>query len=172
MSKVYWITGLSGAGKTTLGSFLTKSLRDIGKNVIFLDGDVLRECLDIAYNNSRSDRLNLALKYSKLSRMLASQGATVVIATISLFKEVHKWNRENIEDYIEIFLDVPISELINRDPKGLYKKALSGEIKNVAGLDMNVDYPSKPNFHMKFEDQQTVEELTHLILSTDHQIKF
>ena len=57
-------------------------------------------------------------------------------------------------------------------PKGLYKKALSGEIKNVAGLDMNVDYPSKPNFHMKFEDQQTVEELTHLILSTDHQIKF
>ena len=106
---VVWITGLSGSGKTTLAKKISNDLRSGGWTVVLLDGDVLREALGIETQHNREDRLAIAKKYSSICQMLASQGLVVVIATISLFKEIHYWNRRNLPGYIEIFLKVPMS---------------------------------------------------------------
>ena len=138
---VVWITGLSGAGKTTLAEKISSDLRSSGWTVVLLDGDVLREALGIEMQHNTEDRLALAKKYSRICQMLASQGFIVVIATISLFREIHYWNRQNLPGYIEIFLKVPMSELKRRDPKGIYEKFQNGKVKNVSGLDLPVDEP-------------------------------
>ncbi len=137
-SKCYWITGLSATGKTTLSKLLVDSFRASGKVVVHLDGDELRQVLsDEAY--TREERIALGMRYSRLCRLLINQGIDVVISVIGLFKELHRWNKENIPNYIEIFIDTPLEELKKRDPKDIYKRFTSGKIKNVAGLDLKVD---------------------------------
>ena len=165
MSNVIWITGLSASGKTTLATAITQSLRVSGNPAIMLDGDVLRECLDVKKQNSRSDRKKLAYTYSRLARMLSDQGITVVVGTIALFKEIHVWNRENIKGYFEVFLDVPIEELKKRDPKGIYRKYFNGEIKDVAGLDISVDYPVDPHVKISFSKELSRELIASEVLS-------
>lgn len=148
--KVYWITGLSGAGKTTLCRSLVSALRAGGETVVMLDGDELRETLGARTGYSREERVALAWTYSKLCRLIASQGAHVAIATIAMFREVQQWNRENLPGYHEIFLDVPLAELRRRDPKGLYSRFDRGEIRHVAGLDFAVDAPAAPDLHVRW----------------------
>ena len=164
MSKVIWITGLSGSGKTTIATLVTDSIKQSGSPVIMLDGDILRECFGIKSKNNREERLEIAFTYSRLCRMISSQGVTVVIATIALFKEVHCWNRANLKNYYEIFIDTPIEELIKRDPKNIYKRALSGKIKNVAGLDLEVDLPKNPDIHFKFDKKISPQNMKDQIL--------
>ncbi len=155
-SKCYWITGLSATGKTTLSKLLVDSFRASGKVVVHLDGDELRQVLsDEAY--TREERIALGMRYSRLCRLLINQGIDVVISVIGLFKELHRWNKENIPNYIEIFIDTPLEELINRDPKGLYKKYKSGEIKNIAGMDLKVDFPVDPDIHLKWSSDKTID---------------
>jgi adenylylsulfate kinase len=149
---------LSGAGKTTLGKELTKLLRDKGERVVFLDGDQLREVFgesELIHNNHDKDaRLRIAFKYSRLCRIISNQELTVVIATISLFKEIHIWNRDNLTNYFEVLIKVPINELRLRDPKGIYKRFDDGELKNVAGLDLNIDEPKNPNLVFDFNSRE------------------
>ena len=162
--RVFWITGLSASGKTTLGVELTRRVKNYGANVIFLDGDNLRFVLGEVATHSREDRVRLAYTYARLCQMLCEQGVIVVIATVALFSEIHAWNRENLLGYFEIFLDVPISELRKRDPKGIYKQFDEGKIKNVAGLDLKVDFPSKPDLHFLFEPELAVHEMVQTVL--------
>lgn len=120
---VYWITGLSGAGKTTLGSLLYHDLKETGEKVVILDGDELREITnnkDYSYEGRRQ----VAKQYSRICKMLSNQGIDVIICTISMYDEVREWNRRNIENYCEIYIEVPIDELIRRDQKQLYSRAL------------------------------------------------
>lgn len=154
-SRVIWITGLSGAGKSTLSNEVVSKLRDLNMPVILLDGDELREIFGAVATNTknhgREGRIDLAMKYSYLSKLLSDQGFIVVIATISLFHEVHDWNRRNLAGYVEIFLKVPISVLQQRDPKGIYKKYSAGEIQNVAGLDLNIDEPNSSDIVFDYD---------------------
>ena len=90
---------------------------------------------------------------------MSEQGIDVVIAVIGMFKEVYKWNRENIVNYIEIFIDTPISELKNRDPKKLYRDVELGIVKNVAGIDLKIDIPSNPDIHLKWSDKSTIDSM-------------
>jgi cytidine diphosphoramidate kinase len=166
MPNVIWITGLSASGKTTLAKSITKSLKDKGMSVVMLDGDVLRECLDVQKQNSREERKKLAFTYSRLAQMLSLQGVTVVVGTIALFKEIHLWNRENISGYYEIFLNVPIEELRKRDPKGIYKRYFNGEIKDVAGLDISVDYPDNPHLKIDFTRDKTPDVVSKIALDS------
>lgn len=144
--RVIWITGLSGAGKTTLAKALQTSL----PGALLLDGDALREVLDA--NHASYDcksRLSLAMTYARLSKLLAEQGATVIVATISLFHAVHAWNRENIPHYLEVFVDVPEHIRRQRDPKGLYAAhEQHGDQAPMAGLDVAVDLPLQPDVHI------------------------
>jgi len=157
-SRCYWITGLSASGKTTLGRLLVDHFRINGRVVIYLDGDELRQVLsDNAY--TREERIALGMRYSRLCALLINQGIDVVITVIGLFKELHTWNRKNIQNYVEIFVDTPLDELIRRDPKNIYKKFLSGSIKNVSGLDLEVDFPLSPHVHLKWSDKKTVNSM-------------
>ena len=162
---VFWITGLSAAGKTTLGEELANRLRKMKESVIFLDGDSLREILGEFSTHSREDRLRLAFTYSRLCKSLASQNINVVISTVALFHEIHDWNRVNFSDFLEIFLDVPLEELRRRDPKRIYDRFEKGELINVAGLDLKVDFPSRPHLHFRFEDGLSPIEMVDMILN-------
>jgi cytidine diphosphoramidate kinase len=158
MNKCFWITGLSATGKTSLSTLLVENMRLSGKKVILLDGDELRQVLsENAY--TREERITLGMRYSRLCRLLSTQGIDVVIAVIGLFKELHEWNRENIPNYVEVFIDTPMAELRRRDPKDLYKNVDSGSIQNVAGIDLKVDFPYKPDIHLKWSDGKSIDSM-------------
>lgn len=159
--QVYWITGLSGSGKTTLATQMVDQLCVLGLPSVLLDGDELRVALagTDAEGFSRDDRLSLGLRYAKLSQILASQGVSVVVATISMFDDVYKWNRENVELYTEIFLDVPMAELQRRDSKGLYGQDPEGLGGEVAGVGVSVDPPQDPTIHLIWRSGETPESM-------------
>lgn len=147
--RVIWITGLSGAGKSTLARALVARL----PHAIFLDGDDLRAVLGVTASGfDRAGRLALAQTYARFCKLLADQGHTVVIATISLFHEIHTWNRENLPGYLEVFLDVPEEERRRRDPKGLYAAAQAGNVRHMAGAETVVDFPKAPDIVLPTAD--------------------
>ena len=145
---VIWITGLSGSGKTTIAKAIVKKMTTKEKIIIFLDGDELRKVFkteDKASDFNYKNRLLNAQKISRLGCLLSSQGHTVVISTMSMFKEIYEWNRENINKYFEVFINLPMEELIKRDSKKIYSKYLSGNLTNVVGMDLTYDKPLNPN---------------------------
>lgn len=168
---VIWITGLSGAGKSTLANNLANRIRKHQIPFVKLDGDELREIFNSSnfheQYHSRDARIALAKQYSGLCHILAEQGHNVIISTISLFKEIHEWNRKNLKNYVEIFIDVPITELEARDPKNIYRRFKNNEISNVAGLDLKVDLPTSPDLKLKFErgcsEMQQLEHVLELL---------
>lgn len=164
MANTYWITGLSGAGKSTIGNMLADNLRQKNRAVVILDGDDMREVMGRTSVHTREERTQLAFGYAKLGRLIASQGVDVIIPTISMFHEVHRWNRENLPGYIEVYLDVPLDELKRRDPKGLYQRASTGEAKDVAGIDCKVDVPKNPDIHIRWCEEMTEEEVFNKII--------
>ncbi|MDH4562707.1 adenylyl-sulfate kinase [Pseudomonas sp. BN411] len=172
MSRVVWITGLSGAGKSTLATAVTERLRAQGDAVVMLDGDQLREVFgavaNSAGNHGREGRLALAMQYAHLCQVIARQGLTVVIATISLFREVHEWNRANLPGYFEVYLRVPLDELRRRDPKGIYKRFAAGEISNVAGLDLAIDEPLAADWVVEFDPARSLTCLVAELLDQIH----
>ena len=150
MSNVFWITGLSAAGKTTMARLLTERLRETGRTVVMLDGDQLRETLSATTDHSREARLVLAFIYARLARLIASQGVTVVVSTIALIKEVHQWNRAHQPGYFEVYLKVSLDELRRRDPKGIYSRFDAGELTEVAGMDVPIDEPLNPDLVIEY----------------------
>lgn len=174
--RVIWITGLSGAGKSTLATGVVARLRHYAEHVVMLDGDELREVFGAvavnAENHGRDGRLALAMQYARLCRILASQGLTVVIATISLFREVHTWNRANLPGYFEVYLKVPVDELRRRDPKGIYRRFDAGELSRVAGLDLPIDEPEAADWVVEFESGRSVAALAEELLNRLNERKF
>lgn len=144
-ARVFWITGLAGAGKTTIGRLLSERLRATGRPVVFLDGDTLRSVIasDLGYGSI--DRKRSGMRNGKLCKVLAEDGVDVVCSTVSLVHKVHRWNRANIPGYREIYLRVPRDELERRDPKGLYSSIRSGRTTNVVGIDIEAQEPENPD---------------------------
>ncbi len=138
---VYWFTGLSGAGKTTLGKLWLEELKSRGEKPIFLDGDELRFVFGNDLGYSEQDRRKSAMRNARICEMLSKQGFTVICCTISMFDSVRKYNRENIPDYREIYVKVSPEILKQRDQKGLYSKA----DHDVAGVHFSVEEPKEPD---------------------------
>lgn len=161
---LFWVTGLSGAGKSTLGHSLTNALRGRGYPVVYLDGDTLREVYGNGFAHDRAGRLDASMHYARLCNMLIQQQVHVVCATISLFHHTQNWNRENTKNYIEIFIDVPIAELMQRDSKKIYSQAKLGELKNVVGIDIQPEFPKKPDLVIKNQSINFMEGHVDLIL--------
>jgi len=161
---VIWITGLSGAGKTTLAKKIIINLKSRGVPCILLDGDIIRNILSEDKNEKNytyNARKKMADKYSRLSLLLASQGYCVITSVIGMFKDIYDWNKKNLPGYFEIFLDISLKELKKRDNKGIYKKFALGELKNVAGLDLAIQKPTNPDLHIKNNEQINIEPIIH-----------
>ncbi len=165
--RVVWITGLSGSGKTTVARLLKAALEMRGRAVVLLDGDELRAFMPLGDRFDRDSRLSLALSYGGLCRLIAEQGFTVICATISMRREVHEWNRLNIPNYVEVFLDVAPEVRAARDPKRYYARIQGGGLTEFAGHDLGVDFPAAPDLHLtpspEEEPEQTMERILALL---------
>jgi adenylylsulfate kinase len=141
---VVWFTGLSGAGKSTLADALVPQLRAKGKRVELLDGDVVRTHLSKGLGFSREDRdINIA-RIAFVAHLLARNGVGVVVSAISPFRSTRDAARAQIGDFIEVHVAPPLEECIKRDVKGLYKKALAGEIPQFTGINDPYEAPLNP----------------------------
>lgn len=163
---VYWVTGLSGAGKSTIGKAYADRLRTAGHPVIYLDGDVLREVFANDLGHTLAERQAVAMRNARLCRMLTEQGVDVVIATISMFREVREWNRANIPGYREVYVRVPMVELIKRDPKKIYARAMKGELDHVMGVDLPVEEPESPDLILDNDGSHAVTALVEQMAQT------
>lgn len=138
---VVWIIGLSGAGKTTLANEVIEHVRLLQRHIVLIDGDMVREMFGNDLGHTMEDRLKNAQRICQLGKFLSDQGIHVVCAILSLFPKTRAWNRKNLENYYEVFIDTPMQDLVQRDSKGLYRKFNNGEIHDVAGMDIEFPRP-------------------------------
>jgi adenylyl-sulfate kinase len=160
-----WFTGMSGSGKSTLAELVEKDLLERGLNVEVLDGDVIRTNLSKGLGFSQEDRDINIRRVGFVCNLLTRNGAIAIAACISPYKAIRDENRAMIGRFVEVFCKAPIEKLIERDPKGLYKKALAGEIKGFTGIDDPYEEPEKPEIVVE-TDKETVEESVAKILRT------
>lgn len=161
---VYWITGLSGAGKTTVGTLLFQYLKSKKENVVLLDGDIIRTVYVEGTGYSTEERKRLAYQDARLCRMLSDQNIDVVYCGISMYEECREWARDHIPHYKVIYLAVPMETLIERDKKQLYSRALRGEISEVVGIDLPWDEPVNPDVCIDNSGKLTPEEVLECLL--------
>jgi adenylylsulfate kinase len=163
-----WFTGLSGAGKTTLTNALVPQLRARGARVEALDGDEVRTNLSKGLGFSKEDRDANIRRIGYVSRLLARNGVGVIAAAISPYREIRDEVRRQVESdgavFVEVFVKASLDALISRDVKGLYKKALAGEIKQFTGVSDPYEEPLGPELVVE-TDRETIEESAAKILA-------
>lgn len=162
---LYWITGLSGAGKTTIGNRLYNKIKEKHDNVILLDGDVLKDIFSDNIGYSTEERRQRGWKYVKLCKTLVDQGLIVICCTIAMYDELREWNRKNNKAYVEVFLDVPMDVLRKRDQKGMYSNYEKGTFTDVVGLDVSVEFPKNPDVVLVNDGSISLTECVEKILS-------
>lgn len=149
-ARVYWLTGLSASGKTTLANELKKQLHQQNQQSVILDGDEIRQglCSDLAL--SQRDRKENIRRTGEVARLLQQNGINAICSLISPYRSDRDNVRKRIPEnyFIEIYLATPLETCIQRDPKGLYKKALQGEIKGMTGVDAPYEAPENPEYHL------------------------
>ncbi|RTR36726.1 adenylyl-sulfate kinase [Shewanella canadensis] len=152
---VLWFTGLSGSGKSTVANAVDKMLHDLGCKTYVLDGDNVRHGLNGDLGFSDTDRVENIRRIGEVSKLFVDAGLLVSTAFISPFVEDRASVRAQLRDnqFIEVYIDTPIEVCEQRDPKGLYKKARNGEIKNFTGIDSAYELPTSPEVHVKTAEQ-------------------
>ncbi|GBF74322.1 adenylyl-sulfate kinase [Paenibacillus sp. 598K] len=163
---MYWITGLAGAGKTTISKRLYAQLKERRDGVVLLDGDSLREAFGHDLGYSTADRYASAMRYARLCRMLAEQGLDVVCATISMFHACRDWNRAHIERYSEVYVRASAETLAARDQKGLYSGAAASvvESQQVVGRGQPFEEPLQPDLVVDNDGQRGLDAIVEDIL--------
>ena len=159
-----WFTGLSGAGKTTIAEIVERELRERGHPVEVLDGDIVRTNLSKGLTFSREDRNINVLRIGFVANLLTRAGVGVIVSAISPFKEVRDQVRRNIgEGFIEVFVDAPLDVCADRDVKGLYKKAFSGQIPQFTGVSDPYEAPVAPELHIKTNEEEPAESAARVV---------
>jgi adenylylsulfate kinase len=162
--KVCWITGLAGSGKTTIGKAVYKKLKEKTETLILLDGDELRMMFVDGFGHSYSERRRAGEHYCRLCKMLSAQGISVICCTIGMLEDLRRWNYENINKYMEVYINPPMSILEQRDQKGLYSGARNGTIKNVMGIDIIAEAPKKPEIEVINDGNESVDDIVSRII--------
>lgn len=159
-----WFTGLSGAGKTTIAEIVEHELRIRTRKIEVLDGDIVRTNLSKGLGFSREDRDINVLRIGFVADLLTRNSVGVIVSAISPFREVRDQVRHTIgEDFIEIFVDAPLEVCAERDVKGLYAKAFSGEIPQFTGVSDPYEAPETPELHIKTNEETPQESAKRVI---------
>jgi adenylylsulfate kinase len=161
---VLWLTGLSGAGKSTVAAKLAPTLAEHGHRVELLDGDEVRQNLCQGLGFSRADRDTNIARIGYVAGKLAKHGVAVLVAAISPYRQARDQVRGQVEVFVEVFVAAPLATCAERDPKGLYAKALAGEISNFTGVSDPYQPPLHPEITLHTETQ-SVDESVHQVLA-------
>jgi bifunctional enzyme CysN/CysC len=150
---VLWLTGLSGSGKSTIANLVERKLHALGVRTYLLDGDNVRHGLNKDLGFTAADRIENIRRIGEVAKLMVDAGLVVLTAFISPFRSERKLARDMVQDgeFIEIFVDTPLAVVEARDPKGLYKKARRGELKNFTGIDSPYEAPETPELHVETE---------------------
>ena len=172
-SCIVWLTGLSGAGKSTVADLLEEKLNKQNKHTFLLDGDNLRHTLNQDLGFSDYDRNENIRRIGHVGKLMVDAGLIVIASFISPFKKQRELTRKLFEkdEYIEVFLNTPLKVCEQRDPKGLYKKARSGLIKDFTGIDSAYENPKNPEITLDGE-KYNADELSNKIINYLSEKKF
>ena len=162
---ILWFTGISGSGKSSIADKLEQELLNRGHSTYLLDGDNVRHGLNKDLGFTDQDRVENIRRVAEVGNLMVDAGLIVLACFISPFKAERNMARELFKnnEFIEIFVDTPLELCEYRDPKGLYKKARSGKLKNFTGIDSPYEMPAEPEIHLKTKNK-TINELVHQIL--------
>ncbi|RXJ68977.1 adenylyl-sulfate kinase [Halarcobacter ebronensis] len=168
---ILWFTGLSGSGKSTIANAVEAELFKRGRKTYLLDGDNVRHGLNKDLGFTEIDRIENIRRIGEVSKLFVDAGLIVLTAFISPFKSDRQVARSLVkyDEFIEVFVDTPLEICEQRDPKGLYKKARKGAIKNFTGIDSPYEAPEEPQIHIK-TNECTIQECVDSIIN--HLIKF
>ena len=158
-----WFTGLSGAGKSTIAQLLEQELRARGRSVEVLDGDVVRTHLSKGLGFSRADRDTNVLRIGWVCEVLSRNGVIAIAAAISPYRETRDQIRARIGRFVEVFVDCPLESCIERDVKGLYRKALAGEITEFTGVSDPYEVPLAPEVTVHTDRENPPESAARII---------
>jgi adenylyl-sulfate kinase len=168
---VLWFTGMSGSGKSTLATKVADELRRRGIHVEMLDGDEIRKQLSKGLGFSREDRDENIRRIGFVAKLVARSGACAIAAAISPYRGVRDEVRRSVDRFCEVYVECPIEVLTARDPKGLYKRALAGELKNFTGIDDPYEPPLDAEVHLH-TDRETPEESFRKIIERLEELRF
>jgi adenylyl-sulfate kinase len=166
-----WFTGLSGAGKTTLARLIEIELRNRGHKVEVLDGDVVRTNLSKGLGFSKEDRDTNIRRIGFVCNLLARNGVIAIAAAISPYRDIRDEVRRENGAFVEVFIKCPIDVLAERDVKGLYKKAMAGEIKHFTGIDDPYEAPLAPEIMVE-TDKETPEQSAARIITRLEELQY
>jgi len=160
-----WLIGKSGAGKSEIGERLYKKIKCYIDNIIYLDGDVLRQAISWDLGHDLKDRYKSEKRRSQLCKLLADQNISIICSALSNAPDLREWNKQNIKGYYEIYIKVEQSVLHERDSKGLYQRYKNNQVHNIVGEDIVFHEPETPWLTIKNDGTAHPDHLADLILN-------
>tara|TARA_B100000686_G_scaffold104955_1_gene112118 strand:- start:881 stop:1390 length:510 start_codon:yes stop_codon:yes gene_type:complete len=165
---VIWITGISGAGKTTIANSIIQNYKHKIYNLVNVDGDAVRELYGNDLGYAEKDRIRQIKRMQKLCLFLENQNLIVIASALYSNFELMNWNRKNFSEYFEIYLNASLELVKKRDPKGIYEKFNKGKEKNLVGIDIPWHEPKKPNLVIDMDKTKSVSDIRKNIIENLH----